>query len=206
MKKNAMLKIAAVLLVAVLLTTCAISSTFAKYVSEKAINEDSARVAKWGLAVDTKAWSTGFADKYGELVDSADGDKVVAPGTKGTLNFKYAISGTAEVDAKVVFDAEVSINADLAKELKFYDASNNEVSLADIETAIEALTVTYDATQGASDAGELTYTWVWAFDGLDDDSDTELGESATDITVSIKVTAQVVQVGTAVDGATNYPA
>ena len=50
MKKNAMLKIAAILLVAVLLTTCAISTTFAKYVTNTADYAPSeARVAKWGL-------------------------------------------------------------------------------------------------------------------------------------------------------------
>ena len=46
MKKNRMMRVASALLVAVLLTTCAISGTFAKYVST-ATGEDAARVAYW---------------------------------------------------------------------------------------------------------------------------------------------------------------
>ncbi len=50
MKKNTMMRIASVLLVAVVLTTCAISGTFAKYTSEKEVS-DSATVAKWSFEV-----------------------------------------------------------------------------------------------------------------------------------------------------------
>ena len=44
MKKNKMMRIASVLLVAVILTTCAISGTFAKYVTS-GNGSDNARVA-----------------------------------------------------------------------------------------------------------------------------------------------------------------
>ena len=50
MKKNTMMRIASVLMVAVLLSTCAISSTFAKYVSSDSAT-DTARIAKWGVEV-----------------------------------------------------------------------------------------------------------------------------------------------------------
>lgn len=90
MKKNKMMRIAAVLLVVTLLSTCAISGTFAKYVA-KADFEDSARVAKWGIKIETSGKL--FADKYEAedddyitaggvySVDSANDDVVVAPGT-----------------------------------------------------------------------------------------------------------------------------
>ena len=48
MKKNKMMRIASILLVVTLLSTCVISGTFAKYVT-KAEGEDQARVAKWGI-------------------------------------------------------------------------------------------------------------------------------------------------------------
>ena len=51
MKKNKTMRLASGLLVAVLLTTCAISGTFAKYVSD-ATNSDTARVAKWSIEVE----------------------------------------------------------------------------------------------------------------------------------------------------------
>lgn len=93
MKKNKMLRLAAVLLVAVMMTTCVISGTFAKYVTS-ASAEDHARVAKWGVAFDMEGGPL-FAKEY-KLEDSrfnsvstemsvkAD-ENVVAPGTKGTL-------------------------------------------------------------------------------------------------------------------------
>lgn len=90
MKKNKMMRIAAVLLIVTLLSTCAISGTFAKYVA-KADFEDSARVAKWGIKIETSGDL--FSEKYeaedadyiaagGEYsVDAANDDVVVAPGT-----------------------------------------------------------------------------------------------------------------------------
>lgn len=50
MKKNKIMRIASVLLVAVILTTCAISGTFAKYVTSGS-GSDTARVAKFGVTV-----------------------------------------------------------------------------------------------------------------------------------------------------------
>ena len=48
MKKNTMMRLASVLLIAVLMSTCAISGTFAKYVTSDS-SSDSARVARWGF-------------------------------------------------------------------------------------------------------------------------------------------------------------
>ena len=50
MMKNKMMRAASILLVAVLLSTCAISGTFAKYVTT-ASGTDTARVAKWGVVI-----------------------------------------------------------------------------------------------------------------------------------------------------------
>ena len=102
MKKNAMLKIAAILMVAVLLTTCAISSTFAKYV-ETGKGSDSARVAKWGITVDVEA-EDAFADAYGDKVQAGvSGQDLVAPGTKNDNAVSVTISSDmVEVDAAVV--------------------------------------------------------------------------------------------------------
>ena len=50
MKKNVMMRLACFLLVAVLISTSAISGTYAKYVTEGS-SKDTARVAKWGVTV-----------------------------------------------------------------------------------------------------------------------------------------------------------
>ena len=111
MKKNKMMRIASVLLVAVLISTCAISGTFAKYVT-RVEGTDTARVAKWGIlltvdgdgvfaqkyAKDDEDYSGEFSvvSNYSTLDDESDEmDKVVAPGTKGAL--KATVNGTPEV-------------------------------------------------------------------------------------------------------------
>jgi len=109
--KNKMMRIASILLVATLLTTCAISGTFAKYVT-KASGEDAARVAKWGIVLDISGSSV-FAEKYeatdeayldadGEysVESSVEGEAVVAPGTNATEadgKLVAHVKGTPEV-------------------------------------------------------------------------------------------------------------
>jgi hypothetical protein len=214
MKKNAMLKIAAVLLVAVLLTTCAISSTFAKYVSSTIKNEETVRVADWGLNVVATTWNTGFSATYGDKVASSDGKtKIVAPGTSGNMNFVYEITGTAEVDAEVVFKVTTNITEALAKELKFYKQDGTPTDLATIKSDIESLEIKFDANQTAAASGALTYKWMWAFeDGTNDQQkaeadkdDTKLGSATTLDELYIKVEAQVVQVGLGSADANRYP-
>lgn len=113
MKKNKMMRTASVLAVAVLLTTCAISGTFAKYVTSDSVN-DHARVAKFGVVV--TADGTLFSNTYKDAPETTDaiitvksdnGDKVVAPGTNnGADTFKFSITGQPEVDVKVEVKVE----------------------------------------------------------------------------------------------------
>ncbi len=88
MKKNTMMRVASILLVAVLLTTCAISGTFAKYVTTRTGGDD-ARVAYWGFDQEGTIAIELFKDKYDGTVDSENGDNVVAPGTSKTTEFAF---------------------------------------------------------------------------------------------------------------------
>ena len=117
MKKNRMMRVASALLVAVLLTTCVISGTFAKYVTEAEAG-DSARVAKWGVTVTASGslFETQYAndgtvekDKDGNdisytVVSSSSTDDVVAPGTASGNGLAFSITGTPEVAVNVDFD------------------------------------------------------------------------------------------------------
>ena len=111
MKKNRMMRLASGLLVAVLLSTCAISGTYAKYITVEHVS-DTARVAKWGVGITTSG--TLFAEQYKdapitaaddstitvqvENFASATTDNVVAPGTKNEDGITFTITGTPEVD------------------------------------------------------------------------------------------------------------
>ena len=104
MKKNIMMRLASFLLVAVLISTSAISGTYAKYVTEASGN-DVARVAQWGVQL--RVNGNAFSDVYegdamvGYSVDSNNGDLVVAPGTTYANNTLFAISGTPEVAVSI---------------------------------------------------------------------------------------------------------
>lgn len=111
MKKNRMMRVASGLLVAVLLTTCVISGTFAKYVTSDN-STDKARVAKFGVSV-VASGDDLFNNEYenttnGITVKSADDAKVVAPGTDNSEfdaeGLKFVITGTPEVDVKITYD------------------------------------------------------------------------------------------------------
>ena len=125
MTKNKMMRIASILLVAVLISTCAISGTFAKYVT-KTEGTDTARVAKWGILLGVENANV-FADHYAkddetyiggentvEIVEDNEGVvkaaaevfKLVAPGTgvefdtddtTESNSIKATVFGTPEV-------------------------------------------------------------------------------------------------------------
>lgn len=120
MKKNTMMRLAAVMLMCVLLTTSVVGGTFAKYVTSET-GGDSARVAKWGVTV-TVNGDTAFADEY-DATDSAAiakgvaksvveasgfDDTLVAPGTGGSL-VTSSISGTPEVAVHVECNATLTL-------------------------------------------------------------------------------------------------
>ena len=126
MKKNRMMRLASGLLVLVILTTCIISGTFAKYATGDDA-KDSARVAKWGVTTTISGalfgkhynafsetegienlGSNQIAAAYTGSVDSHaageadDGKNIVAPGTKSE-NMTISIAGKPEVSGKIEF-------------------------------------------------------------------------------------------------------
>lgn len=120
MKKNTMMRAASALLVAVLLTTCAISGTFAKYVTEDG-GSDFARVAKWGVVVEADEFDM-FKNEYdtadsvvfaGKTVVSGKSpkDDILAPGTSGSFG-NVKITGTPEVAVDVAITGTVALTGD----------------------------------------------------------------------------------------------
>ena len=115
MKRNVMMRLASFLLVAVLISTSAISGTYAKYVTEGSAN-DSARVAKWGVEFDNTSdlfkteytydhASKGHFASWLYSVKSKNGDNVVAPGTTGNV-YNLTTTGNPEVSYIVTFDVD----------------------------------------------------------------------------------------------------
>lgn len=154
MRKNKMMRTAAVLGVATMLTASVLSGTFAKYTTT-AEGTDSARVARWGVKItmanDDSIFSSTYAKNSTDTqtnitntvvakthTDSVAGDKVVAPGTSGETTF--SISGTPEVAFKL--DVAVSDNSAIKVE-KDKDISMSAGEFADGEVKVK-LTKDYE--------------------------------------------------------------
>ena len=207
MKKNRMMRVASALLVAVLLTTCAISGTFAKYVTSKE-STDTARVAKFGVDLGVTvdgAFATEYdadvsvSDKDGAAIamtvgaSSTDQDNLVAPGTKGDLMASATIAGTPEVAVNVKQEATLVLTnwavegtyycplVITVDDAKFYGMDYDSAAefIAAVEAALDS-DVNYAPNTDLTESHAVT--WAWAFEGTDgkqtDELDTALGNYA----------------------------
>lgn len=113
-KKHWTLRAAGLLFALVLITSCFVGGTFAKYVTTGGGHE-SARVAKFGVTMSV-ANDTAFQKTYRtdnspvsttitNSVDSNGHENLVAPGTKGSNFVVLSISGTPEVAVNVKIEA-----------------------------------------------------------------------------------------------------
>ncbi len=222
MKKNLMMRMASVLLIAVLMSTCAISGTFAKYVTS-AEGTDTARVAKFGVAI-TANGST-FAEQYDTHDPNFVGvhtksvistDKVVAPGTNGDMT-SMKLSGTPEVAVKVSYVADFALSDNWTVEGgKFYcplkicvegtyvdglTFDNKAAFEAAVEALINGWTKSYDPGTDLStvDGDSVSVSWEWPFSTSveNDAKDTWLGNQAAadnPATVTLTITTTVTQI------------
>ena len=110
-KKNWMLRAAVLMLALVLITSCFVGGTFAKYVTSGDA-ADNARVAKWGVSITAHATGDLFAKEYDAIAGQdntviAGGEyKVIAPGTKKENATLVTLSGQPEVAVNVTYSAE----------------------------------------------------------------------------------------------------
>ena len=215
MKKNRMLRVAAVLLVAVMLTTSVISGTFAKYTTS-ATSEDSARVANWGFERTNSMDLTNlFLGSYQNVV-SNNGDDVIAPGTEGSTTFAFAYDGangttgpevayTFEVKVEASCDDAILANGNIQWQLDTNGYGTWDEMIADITALSGSETGKQQYAPNTlpaafTDADEIhTISWKWIFDeaagGANlDDLDTALGNDNDLADCSIKITITATQV------------
>lgn len=131
-KKNWTMRAAVLMLALVLVTSCFVGGTFAKYVT-KGEGSDTARVAKFGVTVDVSSESmfttnyntdnTDLKDTLTYSVSSAAGengtrDRLVAPGTKEDNALTFSVTGQPEVAVNVKFD--FTVNSDVVLKHGYY--------------------------------------------------------------------------------------
>ena len=203
MKKNKTLRLASGLLVAVLLTTCTIAGTFAKYVTEDSA-QDNARVAKWGVAVEAtgqNAETDAFGAKYNDAMDAngtkvvsnVSGEDVLAPGTNGDLA-SITIGGTPEVMVDIAVTADLVLTGWVIEGVEYcpivftvgdktFKINGSTITtVAELEAAVEEQFTSLSATNVAANTPltrSVAVSWAWDFDdngrGTNDAKDTALG-------------------------------
>lgn len=218
MKKNIAMRVAAILFILTMISTCAFSTTFAKYVTSGTA-DDEARVAKWGVTI--VATDDGDAKT---VLDTKDGNneaeicvdkelKLLAPGTKGNL-----------VTVNVQGQPEVAVDVDIVFTIEFGDewkangveycpivftvngvtygttdtgATNTYPTIPELKSAIETVVKSvdqvYNEYQDFNSILDLTIDWEWAFEG-DDAKDTALGDLAPAPTLEIDYKLTMTQV------------
>lgn len=193
MKKNRAMRIAALLLVLTMMTSCFVGGTFAKYTSGDN-GSDMARVAKWGVEVEVKNFdmfttdyktddaTATFTGDYSVSSATGDRDDVMAPGTSGTFT-NIAIKGTPEVAVDVIVEATVAVDGNWVIDGDFYCPVvitvgttaicglkyDNATDFAnDIAAAIEGYSEQYGPnTDMTTIDANFDISWAWAFEDAD---------------------------------------
>ena len=204
MKKNIMMRVASALLIAVLLTTCAISGTFAKYVTTTG-SSDNARVAKWGFEPASMDITGLFANVYNSTVGSSV--DVIAPGTEGSAQFAFAYDEANGINApEVAYTFKVdTTGSTIADDIKNntniqWKLDSGEYGTWDqLITAIEALDgdESYDAGElptafsTADNTHTIYWRWVFTTGNASDVTDTTMGnaDALAEVKLVINITA-----------------
>ncbi len=207
-KKNWTMRAAVLLLALVLITSCFVGGTFAKYVTGKS-GSDTARVAKFGVNITatTGMFSKEYAKKdtsftlAANTVVSSNNDKLVAPGTSQNMA-EFGLTGTPEVAVRVSYDLKkfdlTNWTTDGTEEycpLVFtvngtdYSIDGTTITnVAGLKTAVvnavNGYTKDYEANTDLSNktADNLKISWKWDFHTSDENDvkDTALGNRAAE--------------------------
>lgn len=108
--------LAVLIVIGVIITSFSIRQSYAKYKSEIDVT-DTSRVAKWNINTTQKVDL--FSSSEG--LNSLDGKKIIAPGSKGSYSFE--IVGTAETAYELYFEYEID---DQIGCLKYYLNDGNK--------------------------------------------------------------------------------
>ena len=195
-KSGKTMRLAGLLLVLVLVTSCFVGGTFAKYVTSGEAT-DTARVAKFGVEI-TTGTNTMFKTAYtkddtsttsASITNSVEStDKVVAPGTKGEMA-KMTLTGKPEVAVHVSYAATLKLEGwtvNTTEEYcpivftvagtKYKIGDTGITNVSDLKSKVEAAIKDYSKNYAAGTdlstvgAESLAISWEWPFETGADDS------------------------------------
>ena len=203
LKNNRTMRAAVLLLALVLITSCFVGGTFAKYVTSGDA-ADLARVAKWGVTVTAHGTGDVFAKEYAGIAGQdntvvADDGKtnVVAPGTKKENATLVTLSGKPEVAVNVTYSADhfgLTGNWQSDDNGTFYcpliitvgdrvikcaALQNAEAVATAVKDAVAACSATYGPNTDLSAVanGGLKISWEWPFEETDNPGQTDVKDT-----------------------------
>ncbi len=225
MKKISSMRVAAIVLALVLVTSCFVGGTFAKYVA-KATGEAEARVAYWGFEATTIEIDDLFDHDDNGILQNG----LIAPGSAkvSTFGFEWT-SGSGAAAPEVDYTFDVTVTGDCAQAIK--DNPNIKWSFdGNYVASFDALLTAIDDLASAEvvEAGNLptnfqagkthSIGWEWAFETADngttpeneldeqDKKDTLMGNNDTALEANIAITVTAVQLnGTVAPPITTAP-
>jgi hypothetical protein len=196
-------RVAALLLVACLISSVMLSGTFAKYTSEYA-GEDTALVARWSFGAkggqsgslaaltDSTANLDLFQHAYDtNILSTAGTDKIIAPGVSG--DFVLDLTNNSDVAAGITFTiTEDTSVADIPMEFSLDNfstvikADEDHTAVENLTTALDNLGIILAASDDESNSTTIKVHWRWPFErGTEaaeidayDTLDTDLGEAS----------------------------
>ena len=193
-RSSMMVRLVAVLAVAMMFTMCFVGGTFAKYTSS-GTGTNTATVAKWSFKVgetDIATNGTFTFDLFKTIKDTNGTDNesdmspvdgsIIAPGTQGS--FDLVLTNASQVTAQYAIDYTVTNNNDIPVKFSVDGGTTWTNDLADVAAS--------DSTKLAANSGTTTIKvqWKWDFNGSDDSFDTALGIGGNAVlTVKAEVTA-----------------
>lgn len=196
MKKNLMFKLGLFCAALVLVATCLVTGTWAKYTSKKALTSDTATVAKWDIKVEELSMVTGNPtidfDLFTTIVDTNDGNtdadvatEKIAPGTKGS--FALYVKNDSEVNA--TFQIAFTATNEGSVPLQFStDGTTWKDNISDIDVAATAIDM------GETETITVYWQWVFTTGASGDTADTILGTMTTAPIVQVTATITAEQV------------
>ena len=163
----------------------------AKQQSEKSAFEVKDADQVWKTETAIELFETEYKNADGVVsVKSADGSKVIAPGTKGSYTFSLKNTGNLPADYKIWVEASLSSNM-TGVPIQTRMSSNDGWLLGGKNTWEQADALNNVATSETIDAGksaEYTIYWKWPFEQGEDAVDTSLSNASANQEMSYKVT------------------
>lgn len=157
------------------------TSSEAKAQSQKSGFEVDDNTQVWKTETVIELFKTEYKNSDGTVtVKSADGSKIIAPGTEGSYTFSLKNASDSDADYKIWVEAELSSNM-TGVPIKTRMSSDNGWLLGGKSTWEQAAAlngVSTAETIGAGRSAEYTIYWQWPFEQGTDAFDTGLGDAS----------------------------